>query len=326
MNVGGWLTFLVHVLIIIIHFIIKKPLHFLIVFSVFLLFITQLYLLMDKSLASNNLTFFKNYEKVCVDNDIISSNNKYVILRLDGLQSDNLRNISIKMIDEWIGRKIPFTLGIKPLELRNDQSISSYLKRNRCFFEIAQYWYNNREDFPEFRNISELVADSKFTEGLEILSEYSDKKIITFVAPSDMYSMGTVKSANKHDFNVISWEWDWLFDYSITHFNYSTSKLNSINSILEKANNEVSYKWFTIIKLNPQDYLDELWNIDYDKFNEYISLLDSLKSNWFTFTTIDKYYNYLNKSWLKTNFFYKSVKKAEFKDSKIQLTDTKKTK
>ncbi len=315
MNTGWWLTFLVHIFIIIIHWIIKKPIHFFITLIVVLFFLSQFFLLYKTSIKNGNFTFFNNYH-FCYNNEI-KPEKKYIIFRLDDIQSSYLNDLSIKMLNEGLKRKIPFTLAVIPLNLSEDSRITTYLKQNKCNIEIAQHWFNNRDDVPEFQSLSEKAANQKLEDWLKILKKYTNKEIITFIPPNNVYSTGTVISAQKNKFKIISSEWAWFFDYSTSTYDYEFKKMNTVSSIVKKSIEDSNNKWFSIIMLHPQDYIDEVWNIDPIKYNEYIKLLDSLQEQWFSFTTMSDYYNYLRKQWLKTTFFDSSIKIPEFNNNII---------
>jgi hypothetical protein len=155
MNIGGGITFLTHILIIIVHWIIKKPIHFVIILVVFIFYFSQFLLLSKVSFNDNNLENIYDYftgnkyvvddilsansDISCSNKDIIDPSKKYVILMLDDLQTAYLRPLSLKIINEAISRKIPVTLGITPLSVKYDSQLTSFLKQNKCNLELAQY-------------------------------------------------------------------------------------------------------------------------------------------------------------------------------------------
>lgn len=306
-----WWTFIIHTIIILVHWIIKKPIHFLIILLVITFFSTQILFLAKNSVISNNFAFLQNYH-VCFNDKEIDKNKKYVILRLDDIQAWYLSNLSIKMMNEWLDRGIPFTLGIIPNNLITDNIMVKYLKQNQCNLEIALHWADNREGIPEFFDISENEAEHKLDAWLKLLKSITDKEITTFIPPDNVYSTGTISAAKNKQFKIISWEWDSYFDYTASTYFFDKKKMSDINSIVEKSSIDAKNKWFAIIMVHPQDYIDDIWIIDPIKYKQYINLLDSLEDQWFSFTTMNGYYNYLKKEWIKIDFFDRTVKKTDF--------------
>lgn len=302
MNFSWWLTIILHSFILILNWIIKKPIHFIITLIVFWFFIGWFTFLSRTSFIDNNISHLKNYH-ACFKRVDIDENKKYIILRLDDIQSSSLRDITFKMLNEGFNRKIPFTLGVIPLNIENDKLMTTYLNNNRCYIEIAQHWFNHRNDIPEFQNLPELLVENKLEQWLKILNKLTDKDIVTFIPPENIYSTGTSIWARKKWFKIISSEGKGFFDYSASTFNYDTLKLNTISSIINKSNIDANNKWFSIIMLHPQDYVDENWRIDDNKYREYIKLLDYLEEQWFWFTTMYDYYNHLDRKWKALKFY-----------------------
>lgn len=328
MNIWGGLTFLAHLIIILVHWIIKKPIHFFIILIVFVFFSIQFFALSKTSLTNNNLNFIsanilnndssnnKNTidesKNICKNSSEIDPNKKYIIFMLDDLESLYLRPISTKIITDSINRNIPFTVWVTPLNIKYDFQLASFINQNRCNLELAQHWYNNREDIPEFKDLPESVAYDKLQEWLNILENFTDKKIITFIAPNGNYSKWTEDAVKKSNFRIITWKGEAFFDY--TDFLYTDKKSDDINLLLTKSIKNANIKWFSIIMIHPKDYVDKYWELDKDKYDEYISLLDELDNKWFSYTTISWYYNYLYKNWLKTDFFDSNIILPEYKD------------
>lgn len=302
----SWIwIFIVHIIVIVFHWIIKKPIHSLIILLVFTFFIVWgIYTSKTSINSDNNIKLIKNYSSCFhFKHQKIDGNKKYIILRLDDIQSYYLRDLSFKILNEAIKRDMPLTLAVIPLNLLDDNEMVDFLKENSCKIEIAQHGFNNRNDFPEFQDLPEAVADNKFKQGLKILNNISKKKIITFIPPENVYSTGSALSAKKNKFKIISWEWDALFDYSSTTYNFDTNKLNSVDFIINQCKKDAEIKWFSIIMIHPQDYIDENWNEDPVKYKEFIKLLDGLEKEWFEFTTMRDYYYFLNKNGEANNFY-----------------------
>lgn len=329
MNIWGGLTFFVHLIIILVHWIIKKPIHFIIILLVFVLFFVQFIFLWKNSLKDNNLSYISanvlnndiksNDTNFKIENNIICDslveidpNKKYIIFMMDDLESLYLRPVSTKIISDSINKKIPFTVWVTPLNIKYDFQLATFLNQHRCNLELAQHWFNNREDIPEFQDLPEWIAYDKLQEWLDILYNFTDKKIITFIAPNGNYSEWTKDAVKKSDFKIITGKWDAFFDYSDLVFDSNGSF--DINTIVNKSIKNASIKWFSIIMIHPKDYIDKYWEFDSDKYNNYLDLIDELDSKWFSFTTMYWYYDYLYKNWLKTDFFDKNVILPEYKD------------
>lgn len=318
-----WGTFIIHTIIILVNWIIKKPIHFLIILLVITFFSTQILFLAKNSIISNNFAFLQNYHE-CFNDKEIESNKKYVILRLDDIQASYLSDLSIKMMNDWLNREIPFTLAVIPINLNTDSKITNYLKKNQCDLEVALHWFNNRDGAPEFKDISEKDADIKLDAWLEQLKKVTDKKIITFIPPDNIYSTGTINAVKNKQFKIISWEWDAFFDYTVSTYFFDKKKLSDVDYIVKKSLDDSVNRWISIIMIHPQDFIDDIWNVDPIKYKQYIKLLDSLKKEWFSFTTMQDYYDYLKKSWKKIDFFDRTVKKYEFNKEYKLVIDSRK--
>lgn len=305
-----WLSFIAHLLIIIVNWIIKKPLQF---FIVLIVLISGLFgiITISKVVVSNNnldlvrdLSLCKNYEEVL-------EWKKYAILRIDDIQSYYLRDIAKKMIDEWFKRNIPFTLGVIPMNFNEDIDIVNYLSSRSCNLEFALHWYNHRNDFLEFENISEIVASDKIKLWVEILEKVSDRKIITFIPPENKYSKESSIAIEKEWLKIVSSEWDSFFDYSASTYNYTNKWLNSTQSIIEKCNISVKEKGFCVIMLHPQDFIDDKWEFDEVKYSTYLDLIDTLEKQDYNFTTISDYYSFISKKNPDVKFFDYKIKKVD---------------
>jgi hypothetical protein len=184
------------------------------------------------------------------------------------------------------------------------------LKQNKCNLELAQYWFNNRDDVPEFKDIPEFLAEYKLQEWLKILSDLTDKKIITFIAPDNIYSDATIVAARNKYFKIITWNWNGFFDYN----EYLNEKKDSVDLVVADSIKNANIKWFSIIMIHAKDYVDQFWEIDPNKYSEYLNLLNELKNKWFSFTTMSEYYSYLSKQNMETDFFDKSILMPKYKD------------
>ncbi|NDK09563.1 DUF2334 domain-containing protein [Candidatus Gracilibacteria bacterium] len=245
----------------------------------------------------------------CARNEDIDPNKKYIILRLDDVQSYYLKELTIKMLNEGISRKMPYTVGIIPLNLTEDPEMTRYLRQNKCSIEIAQHGFSHRSDIAEFEDLPESVANKKLNQGLEILNKISNHEIITFIPPENKYSTGTVEAAKKNNFNIISGEGDGLFDYSATSFNFDTDTLNPVDVVIDASKSDAELKGFSIIMLHPQDYIGEDGEEDPIKYKRYIELLDKLESEGFAFTTMHDYYNFIRKTGGEDVFYDSEIKK-----------------
>jgi len=306
MNFSGGITITFHSIVLIINWFIKKPIHFIITLIVLWFFVSWFLFFSRMTLIGNNVSNINNYH-ICYKKIKIEPDKKYIILRLDDIQWVSLRDITFKMLNEWFKRKIPFTLGIIPLNISKDTLMTAYLQENSCYIEIAQHGFNHRNDIPEFQDLPESIVMNKLKQWLGVLKKLTDKEIITFIPPENIYSTWTSIWAKKIWFKIISWEWNWFFDYSVSTFNYDKLRLNTISSIVNKSNVSADNKGFSVVMLHPQDYVDKNWKLDNAKYNEYLKLLDYLEEQWFLFTTIYDYYNYLDQIWKADEFYDRNV-------------------
>lgn len=318
-----WGTFIFHVIVIIVNWIIKKPIHALIILLVIVFFASQITLLAKNSVKENNFSVLKKIH-MCFNDWNIDPNKKYVILRIDDIQASYLRDIWIKMIEDWFSRKIPFTLWVIPMNLDTDNILIDYLKSNKCNLEFAMHWFNNRQDFPEFRDLTKEEASIKLDAWFKQLSNITDNEIITFIPPDNVYSTGTIDATKSKNFKIISWEWKWFFDYTVSTYFFDKKKHNDIDSIINSVNKSYKEKWFSIIMLHPQDYSNEVWGLDEVKYSKYIEMLIRLENEWYSFTTMKDYYNYLNKEWIKNDFFDRTFDLDKFNQENKSIIDKRK--
>ncbi len=318
-----WGTFIFHVIVIIVNRIIKKPIHALIILLVIVFFASQITLLAKNSVKENNFSVLKKIH-MCFNDWKINPNKKYVILRIDDIQASYLRDVWIKMMDDWFKRKIPFTLGLIPMNLDTDNIIIDYLKSNKCNLEIALHWFNNRQDFPEFKDLSASEASIKLDAWLEQIKSITDDNITTFIPPDNVYSTGTIDATKSKNFKIISWEWKSYFDYTVSTYLFDKKKVNDMNTILDLTSKSVIEKWFAIIMLHPQDYVNDIWVLDEVKYAKYIELIEKLEQEWYTFTTMKDYYNHLKSEWSKIDFFDRTINADKFNNLNIEIVNNRK--
>ncbi len=320
MNFNWALSLIYHSIILIVHWIIKKPMQFIIILLVFTFLFNGFIFVTGRSLKDGNIQYLQNLH-FCARNEGIDPNKKYIILRLDDVQSYYLKELTIKMLNEWISRKMPYTVAIIPLNLTEDPEMTRYLRQNKCSIEIAQHGFSHRADIAEFKDLSESVAYKKLNQWLEILNKITNQKIITFIPPENIYSTWTVEAAKKNNFKIISWEWDGLFDYSATSFNFDTDTLNSVDVVIDTSKSDAALNWFSIIMLHPQDYIGEDGEEDPIQYEKYIELLDKLENEWFAFTTMQDYYNFMSKIWWEEVFYDAEIKKDKKKRLSVVSDD-----
>ncbi|MDP2090929.1 MAG: DUF2334 domain-containing protein [Candidatus Gracilibacteria bacterium] len=291
---------------------------------VIVFFVSQITLLAKNSVKENNFSLLKNYHKCFNDSNLIP-NKKYVILRIDDIQAYYLRDVSIKMINDGFSRNIPFTLGVIPMNLDTDNIMVDYLKANKCNLELGLHGFNNRQDFPEFKDVTKEEAIIKIDAGLDQLKKIVKKEdVITFIPPDNVYSTGTIDAVKSKNLKIISGEGKGYFDYTVSTYFFDKKQLNDTDSIITSVNNSFKDKSFAIVMIHPQDYVNDIGDIDEVKYSKYLDLLDRLKSEGYSFTTMKDYFNYLNKEGIKTKFFDRNIDFQKFYKLNQSIIDNRK--
>jgi hypothetical protein len=201
---------------------------------------------------------------------------KQIILRLDDVQAYTWGGVTFRMIDDTLALDMPMLLGVIPAGLEEDQKMLNYLKANACNAEIALHGWDHQDDPPEFAGISEEEAYQKIVKGKEVLSQITDKPVITFIPPHNQYSSGAKEALIKTDFRVISSEGDGEFDYTASTYDSEKEILNSVSKVVERCREGLEINNRCVIMLHPQDYATD-FELDEEKYALYLELLEELR-------------------------------------------------
>ena len=151
--------------------------------------------------------------------------------------------------------------------------------------------YNNTDY--EFSSISYIDADRKLIAGLRELNQI-EKKIITFIPPNNECSEGCRDAVYDSGIRIISSGFENKeFGFSASTYDWTTRTLIDYEEVLLECGNELDKNETCIIMIHPQDYITD-GELDSEKYNQYISLLDGLDGLNATVVTFrDLYYKNL---------------------------------
>ena len=212
------------------------------------------------------------YEKNCeVIEHKVSDRN--IILRIDDIQAYYLQDIQIKMIKDTLKHNKTISLSVIPLNIHEDEELTTFLKKNKCNLEIGLHGYNNTDY--EFSSISYIDADKKVTAGLRELNQI-EKEIITFIPPNNECSEGCRDAVYDSGIRIISSGFENKeFGFSASTYDWTNRTLTDYEEVLLECGNELDKNETCIIMIHPQDYITD-GELDSEKYNQYISLLDGL--------------------------------------------------
>lgn len=288
MKYYGGISLLVHIAIILVKWIRENTRSAFIITTIFTVIFTGAGFSIANSFSSgSNIELISDLLHRCERIERQLDGSQLVVLRIDDVQAFAWHDISIRMIDEALGRNIPLALGTIPLGLEEDKEIVRYLKRNNCNLELALHGWNNRIDIPEFGSLTEAEARIKIEKGKPILERIDDEPIITFIPPNNVYSQGTAAALEKEGFKIISSEGDGPFDYTAATFDFYLNEIIAASDVIGKCREAFRDSEACIIMLHPQDYAAADGSLDLQKYQNYIALLDLLNEEGASFVTFE---------------------------------------
>lgn len=211
-----------------------------------------------------------------------------IVLRIDDIQAYYLRDIQTRIIQDALNMNKTLSLAVIPVGLLDDKILSQFLKENRCKLEIGLHGYDNTEF--EFLDSSYKEANDKIKKGLKILEEI-EPKVITFIPPNNEISEEGRKAVYNNGLKVISSGFENReFGFSVSTYDWGNHTFTNYREVLEECKNELDRNETCIIMIHPQDYTTDN-KLDYEKYNQYIELLNEINELNATVVTFrDLYY------------------------------------
>jgi hypothetical protein len=223
-------------------------------------------------------------QEVCIPIEVRLSR-RNVVLRIDDVQAYAWNNISSKMINESLSRKIPVVAGVIPFRIEQDAFISNYLRKNSCNIEIAQHGWSDSsythnatgiESLPDEKLLSGLI------EGKARLENLSGGPVKTFIPPNNIEGPKIIHAIYRAGFSRVSSEGNTFYDYSVSGFDSSENNLTNISKILNSCEKVFSENKPCVIMLHPQDYMAG-GTLDLGKYKSFLNMLDELEKRNVTF-------------------------------------------
>jgi len=209
-----------------------------------------------------------------------------IILRLDDIAAWTYKDISRDIINEVLERNMSITLGVIPEYLEKDRRVVNWLnsiKRNPNI-EIALHGYNHEPN--EFMNLSKDEALEKIVKGKNKIKYSLGVVPVTFIPPYNEYSEAVKEALIEQGFKIFSakedeYEIDDIISlgYNARTYDFYTSRFVPVDEVLEACKNSLRERGICVVMIHPQDYLvaEGSKEIDEEKYNEFIKLLDGLE-------------------------------------------------
>ena len=240
----------------------------------------------------NNFELIENALYECTTLEI-SQKDKYVILRLDDVQSGAWTSISIKMMNDVLERNLPIVAGIIPKYIEEDKIIKQFFKKNDCKVEIAIHGYDHGsgeygDSNGEFAFLNQIDTKEKIALAKQSIAKISDQNLNIFIPPNNQISDEARATLKESDF-IISSEGEDYYDYDSATWDFgSNSFINAEETI---ANCELAFSTgdnLCVIMIHPQDFSNNDMSINEDSYAEFTKILDYLESSNISVTTFNK--------------------------------------
>lgn len=209
-----------------------------------------------------------------------------IILRLDDIAAWSYKDISRDMVNEVLERNMSISLGVIPEYLEKDKNVIKWLNtlKYNPHVEIALHGYDHDEN--EFMNLTKDEAVEKITKGKNKFEDSLGVIPITFIPPYNEYSSAVKEALIEENFKIFSAKQDEYevndiisLGYNARTYDYYTYRFVPVDEVLESCKNSLRERGICVVMLHPQDYLvaEGSSDIDYDKYNEFLKLLDGLE-------------------------------------------------
>lgn len=213
---------------------------------------------------------------------------KTVIIRLDDVQGNWRVYTVMRLTDASLDRDIPITLAVMPNKnINNDTIMKNYIinKIKDPRVEIAQHGTNHVEH--EYQSLNESETYNLARLGLDRMVNTFGIYPITFIPPYNEYNENTTKVLPKLGFRILSAGRDeykhdenMLYIGNTIQTGYGIGKeLTHIDKILYYCNKSLEKRNICVIMSHPQDFVkDDGKTLDETRYNEFVRLLDTLKT------------------------------------------------
>ena len=240
-----------------------------------------------KAIARRDSNYYvvKNAIKGC--SDVVPHEGKYsVVLRIDDPHAFFYNDIVFKMVDTAVENNAKVVLGVIPYNLEKDKELYTFLEHNRCNFEIALHGWDHSENPPEFLFLSLEDAFERMVKGKLVLEKITEKPLVTFIAPQNAYSDGTIQAAKQLGFKIFSSERKGKYGFNAATYDFGSDRLIPYYEVIDQCVENFEKDEPCVIMIHPQDYATN-GKIDEKKFVEYIHLIKELKMLDISFVTFD---------------------------------------
>lgn len=229
-----------------------------------------------------------------------------VIIRIDDIGRKNYSIVIKQMLEELSKRKIPFTLGVIACELENDGnyivSLKEIVTKNNSEFALHGYYHKKDVDEnSEFKVLSKEDARKLIQKGKKIMQEKLGITPTVFISPWYESSDGTKEALAEEGFTILSEAKDEFekskllsLGYNARTATFQPHMLVALAQIKEECEKSFEKRGYCVINIHPQDYLidDEgdqhKPDIDFEKYKQFIHLLDYLEYKKVEFTTFSE--------------------------------------
>lgn len=205
----------------------------------------------------------------------IEKPSRAIILRLDDV--GNTRLAASKIITNSIlenGFKV--SLGVIPSRL--DLKTMLWLRSLDSNTEIIMHGYEHTDY--EFETLNKDEAKEKLESGRKSIYYKTGYITSTFIPPNNKYSAGTSEALNELGFKIISSgenELNFNDDMALLGYDTHTNNIDT-NKILNTCKSSLNTGGVCTILIHPQDFFDYNGNVDINKYNQFLILLDSLNN------------------------------------------------
>ncbi|MDO8509234.1 MAG: DUF2334 domain-containing protein [Nanoarchaeota archaeon] len=213
--------------------------------------------------------------------------NNTIILRLDDIAAWRYKEISNWIITEILSRDMGVTLGVIPQNLGKDPKVVKYLNNLKMnpLIEISLHGFNHEEN--EFLNLNEEEALSKIIAGKNEIVNVTGVVPATFIPPYNEYSSEVKDALMEQGFKIFSAKEDeynidqnyYSIGYNARTYDFYTKRFIPVEEIISDCRQSLNKTGICVVMIHPQDYLAEpsSENIDLEKYNEFLKLLNELQ-------------------------------------------------
>src|SRR3989344_6155110 len=229
-----------------------------------------------------------------------------VIIRIDDIGRKVYPIVIKQMLEELNKREIPFTLGVIACELEDKSnyivSLKEFTTKNKSEFALHGYYHKkDANENPEFKVLSKEDARKLIQKGKKIMQEKLEIVPTTFIPPWNSASPETKEALIEERFTIFSGNKDEFDKSKLLSIGYNTATatfqphvLVALTQIKEDCEKSFENRGYCVIMIHPQDYLiDDVGDqhkseIDFEKYEQFIQLLDYLEHKKVRFTTFSE--------------------------------------